>query len=329
MQGQDLPGAIASAALRTADGTAERVLDEFNAGRLVRGYPMRGTVFLVSTDDARWIGQLCATPRLREARGRQHHLGLTDALVDTARGAVLAALADAPNGLPRRDVLAALERAGQQTSGGRGYHLLARFISETQIFYGPWNGRDQNLVMAENWLPTGTSLADRFNDDRIAAVTELLRRYLTSHGPATLRDFAWWTKLPLREIRAAAADAVTDLEHDGADEPSYWRPGLVEETAALADNIRELRLLPGFDEFILGYRDRTFAMTDDEHARLVPGNNGVFRPSIVIDGVVRGLWKRAGRPGKRALEIEEFGRLTAPHRKRAQAAFTQFPFVAA
>ncbi|MCK0112558.1 winged helix DNA-binding domain-containing protein [Ornithinimicrobium sp. F0845] len=326
MQGQDLPGVIASAALRTREGTVADVVEDLDAGRIVRGYPMRGTVFLLAAADATWMGQLCAGPALRGAERRQSDLGLTSPHIARARDALVTALEDHPTGLSRGQVMELWDSIGQPTSGGRGYHLLAQFVSETLAFYGPWNGTDQNIVLARDWVPPGSGLEGRFNGDRIAAVTELLRRYLTSHGPATIRDFAWWTKLPLKEIRAALPDAARDLDQDDADEPAYWRPGLIDEVTEHAKDLRKPWLLPGFDEFILGYQDRSFAMSEAEVLLLSPGKNGMFRRSVVVDGQVRALWKRGGRPGRRALELEPFDGLP----KRAEAAlprlFEAFPF---
>lgn len=329
MQGQDLPGVIASAVLRTLDGDVADVLGAMDAGEVVRGYPMRGTVFLMAAVDARWVGQLCAVPALRAAQKRQGQHDLTDLSVARARDAALGWLSEAPEGLARGELFARWEAMGQRAAGGVGYHLLARFISGTQVFYGPWNGTDQNVVLAETWLPAASGLEERFNGDRVAAVTELLRRYLVSHGPATIRDFAWWTKLPLAEIRAALPGVVSELETDGADEPSYWRPGLLEDLEAHSRAVATPRLLPGFDEFILGYQDRTFAMTPAEHERLVPGNNGVFGRSIVADGVVRGLWKRGGRAGKRSMVVEPFGALPKTVESRLETLFDAFPWVTA
>lgn len=327
MQGQDLSGVVASAALRTAGASVADVLAALDSGDLVRSYPMRGTVFLMAAADSTWVGQLCAPPAMRAARARQGALGLTDDLVDRARDLLVAALADAPRGLSRREVFDVWEAVGQPTAGGLGYHLLTRFISETLVVHGPWNGTDQNVVLASRWVPEDSGLEGRFNGDRIAAVTELLRRYLTSHGPATIRDFAWWTKLPLAEIRAALPAVAADVETDGAAEPSYWRPGLRDEFAACPDALATPRLLPGFDEFILGYQDRTFAMTPEEHALLVPGNNGVFGRSIVIDGAVRGIWKRGGRVGRRTLEVTPFGPLPTDVEATLQQLFDAFPWL--
>lgn len=327
MQGQDLPGVIASTALRTPSNSVSAVTDAMDAGLVVRGYPMRGTLFLLPAADASWMGQLCAAPALRAARSRQHQLGLDDARMARAREVAFEALSRSPQGLSRADLFALWEADGQPTKGGPGYHLLARMISETFLFFGPWNGQDQNVVLAEGWVPVGSGLEGRFNGDRIAAAAELLRRYLCSHGPATIRDFAWWTKLTLREARAALDLVADEFEQGNEADPTYWRPGLRDEVAALGDAVANPLLLPGFDEFILGYQDRLFAMSAVEHQRLVPGNNGVFGRSLVVDGVVLGVWKRGGRPSKRQLELTEFSPVPDDLRPQLARLFDAFPFV--
>ena len=325
MQGQDLPGAISSAALRVRGGTAQGVLDDLSAGRLVRGYPMRGTVFLMPAEDVIWVTELCAAPAVRAARNRRHQLGLDHTHVDEAFAVAERALADGP--IPRPVLFQLWADGVFDPQGGRGYHVLAALISETRLCYGPWNGTEQDVALAEEWLPSGRTVAERFDGDRVPAVAELLRRYLTSHGPATLRDFAWWTKLSLGEIRRALPLIVDDLEADGAAEPAYWRPGLLDEVAALGRASSAPLLLPGFDEFVLGYQDRTFAMTEAEHQRIVPGNNGVFRRTILAGGRVVGTWARGGRPGRRTLMVDEFAPLSDARRRTLSRLFDAFPFV--
>ncbi|MEO7587365.1 MAG: winged helix DNA-binding domain-containing protein [Arachnia sp.] len=327
MQGQDLPGVIASAALRTRDGDVDAVLEDIRTGALVRGYPMRGTVFLMAAADVLWVSELCAAPALRAAANRRHHLGLDQTKVDRARDLAIEVLSAEPNGLPRVEFLARWEADGQPTGGGVGYHLLAHLIGEGTLCHGAWNGTDQNIAWTRTWVPERTDLEGTFNGDRTAGIAELLRRYLAGHGPATMRDFAWWTKLPLRDIRAALPAATSDLEDDGADEPSYWRSGLLEEVAAAGNDASRPLLLPGFDEFILGYQDRTFAMTAEQELLLVPGRNGVFRRSVVVDGAVKGFWRRAGRPGKRTLDVEAFSPIATAARSRLDRLFAAFPDV--
>ncbi|MHA6525906.1 winged helix DNA-binding domain-containing protein [Tessaracoccus sp. G1721] len=325
MQGQDLPGVLASAALRTPLG-ADAVLADLDAGALVRGYPMRGTVFLLPADDAAWITELCARPSVRAASARSHQLELDVPQIERARALALDALDAGP--ISRAALFERWDAHGLAPRGGRGYHLLFHLIAGGTVCYGPWNGTEQDLVLTSRWLPQGSTLEGRFNGDRVAAAAEFLRRYLTSHGPATVRDFAWWTKLGLGEIRAASGLVADALETDGAAEASYWRPGLLEEAADLGRRASAPLLLPGFDEFVLGYQDRLFALTEEDHHRLVPGNNGVFKKSIVAGGLVRGSWNRAGRPGRRTLETDEFAPLSATVRARLDASFRAFPFVA-
>ena len=320
MQGQDLPGVLSSAALRTPGGV-DAVIEALDAGELVRGYPMRGTVFLMTAEDAAWMTDLMAASQLKAAERRRPQIGLTNDHLDEAR-AIAQTVLDVDGGLPRADLFAHWESAGIPTGSGPGYHLLSALIHEGMAVYGPWNGSDQNVMLAERWLPAGTRLAERFNGDRIAAVAELAGRYFTSHGPASERDFAWWTKLPLKEIRAALP-LVDGLETDGE---SYWRAGLVDEIEAAGPAADALYLLPGFDEFILGYQDRLFAMTDEQHKLLVPGNNGVFKRAIVHRGRVIGTWKRAGTPGRRKLALEPFKPLTKAQTSAAEKAYAAFPF---
>ncbi|WP_110239702.1 winged helix DNA-binding domain-containing protein [Nocardioides gilvus] len=329
MQGQDLPGALASAALRTTSGSVDEVVADLDAGRLVRGYPMRGTVFLMAAEDVTWVTQLCAGPALRASRARRPQLGLDEADVDRARELAHELLAGGP--ASRSALFARWDEAGPGTHEGRGYHLLSALIHETTLCYGPWNGSDQDVVLAETWLPADRSLEDRFNGERVPAVADLLRRYLSSHGPATIRDFAWWTKLPLKEIRAALALVADEFESDAATtdgEPRYWRPGLLDEVTALGRTTAATLLLPGFDEFVLGYADRLFAMDEKEHAALVPGNNGVFKKSVVRGGRVVGTWTRSGRAGKRKLELTEFASHSPRQGATLKRLFTDYPWVA-
>ena len=336
MQGQDLPGVVGSTTLRISGRAVTEVLRAFDHGELVRGYPMRGTVFLTAAEDLAWMTQLCAGQTIQAARRRRDQLGLYEHQVERAGSVAYSALDQRLGRISRAGLYTAWQEAGLPTGEGRGYHLLYHLITTVGLCYGPWNGAEQDIVTASSWLPAGSTLETRFNGDHIAATAELLRRYLISRGPATLRDFAWWTKLPLREIRAAFSTISTEVEladpfskQPGA-EPRYQRPGLSDEVSGLAKEVARPLLLPGFDEFILGYPDRLFAMSETVHQRLVPGNNGVFQRSVVINGEVRALWRRLGQPHRRELAVEAPERpLSKTHAAAVDRLFARFPFVAA
>lgn len=346
-QGQDLPGVLASLALRTG-GDLAPVLAALDAGEVVRGYPMRGKVFAVAADTLAWLTELCVEGPLRAAISRRPHLGLTERDVERARE-VLEELA-APHsprgvgrGVLRAEVQQAWEQAGIGGKGGRGYHLLAELISMGHVAYGPWREGEMTVVLARDWLPAGTDLEGAFNGDRAAAAAELARRYFTSHGPAGERDLAWWSKLPLGLLRQVLPGVEAELEsgyadaqgrlHARADEARggdgerlYWRPGLMEEYAELEkETMREL-LLPGFDELVLGYRDRLYLMDEDRHRALVPGNNGVFKRSALRRGEVVGVWTRAGSGAKRRLDLTALAPISDPQRARFEKRYAAFPF---
>lgn len=298
MQGQDLPGLISSIALRltgSAEDRVARVLADFNSGALVRGYPMRGTVFGLAGVDARWITELAAKPKEWEAPRRRAGLGIEPEHVSLAREVTERVLAEHPRGLSRADLFAKWVSAGVSPDGGVGYHLSTYFIACGLLIYGPHNGKDNNLVLAREWLPENSSLEARFNGDRTAAAAALLDAYLFSHGPASIRDFAWWTKLPLREIRAALplmGERIAQWGSDGSGEALYARGDLEELMTAAGSRLDATYLLPGFDELVLGYPDRLALLTEEQHKILAPGNNGVFMKAIVRRGQIVGTWRR-------------------------------------
>ncbi|MGO3648374.1 winged helix DNA-binding domain-containing protein [Agrococcus casei] len=323
MQGQDLPGVIASIALRTG-GAVRDVLDAFDRGEIVRAYPMRGTVFAMAAEDALWVGELCNAAQVRAQIKRRSALGLSDGSFDIGR-LILERVAF--EGVPRAELFAEWQNAGIETSGGRGYHMLSHFVQIGVASYGSWNGSDNNVHLAEEWLPEGSGLEGRFNGDRVAAATELLGRYFASHGPASIRDAAWWTKLPLKLLREAAeglGDSIERVETD--DETLYQRAGLADEIAEEGKSAREPRLIPGFDELMLGYPDRSYMAGEEHLDKLAPGNNGVFKHTAIAGGAVQGTWKRGGRPGKRTFDFTPWREVSATRMREFKKAFEAFPF---
>lgn len=323
MQGQDLTGVLASTALRTKSGRIDEVLAALDRGELVRGYPMRGTVFLAPAADLRWITELCAGPTLRAAqlrREKHHDFGTPE--IERAFEALVSVAAG--RGITRAEYQDVLRSVDVNPEEGRGYHILFALIADGRLVYGPWNGTDQQIVLASEYL--GPGLEDRFGGDEIAAITELAGRYFRTHGPATVRDFAWWTKLPLGKIRKAVTQLPQDIEQHG--DETFARVGLAEETAALGRAVAKPLLLAGFDEYILGYQDRLFAMDAATHEALVPGNNGVFKKSVVVDGVVRGFWTRTGSVGKRKLAVTEVTTIPKAAQPGIRQRFKEYPFTA-
>ena len=197
--------------------------------------------------------------------------------------------------------------------------------------YGPVTGSgDQLVVPAETWLPAGSGLEGRFNGDATAATAALLLRYLHGHGPAGLRDFAWWTKLPVKLIRNAFTLVRDEVEPAASFSPALgedaWvRPGLVDEITAAATAAHGTFLLPAFDELMLGYRDRLAFLADNHHDEVAPGNNGAFRKTVVRGGKFVATWRAPKTGVSRNLSLSPFRPLSATAERDIIRTFRSYP----
>ncbi|MGP6174911.1 winged helix DNA-binding domain-containing protein [Corynebacterium sp. A21] len=309
MQGQE-PTVFSSVALRTADVSMEALHASLDAGELVRAYPMRGTVFLATAEDMAWLSELCAGPSYNRTKERCRKVGADEASIER----VTTAFIDAPTGLTQEQFRELVAREIPGATSGTFYMLRYLLMISGVAVYA---GSGQLITPAAGLL--GPGLEQRFNGDRDAGVLELATRYLRTHGPADMEDFAWWSKLPKAEIRRAFAALPPDLE---VDEHGRWaRIGLQDEVCGQGSTLRQPHLLPPFDEYILGYRDRMFAMSEDSHARLVPRNMGIFRKAVVVDGVVRGSWQQIN--GK--LQLEDYAGIPAYAEPGIRRRFREFP----
>lgn len=301
LQAQDLPASLWAVGLRVPGSRVADVRAALDCGEVVRSWPMRGTLHLVAPEDLKWVLEITSGRLIRGLAGRHRELGISAADIDAAADAAMQRVAGG-SAVSRRDMFEAFELAGQPTAGQRGIHLLAMLCQLCLLVQGPLAGNQQLFVFFDDWISTSRRLS------REEGTAEWLLRYLRSHGPATERDFAWWSGIPLTETRAALAEIrhlLADLEFEGR---RYW---LAPDTAALLEDVvpgrRSLLLLPGFDEFILGYTDRSIPLHPHHADKIVPGGNGVFKKAIVAGGEVVGTWSapRAGRSV--AVVAEPFG----------------------
>jgi hypothetical protein len=295
LQAQDLQAALWAVGLRVPGAGLSDVRAALNAGTVVRSWPMRGTLHLLAPEDLRWILNI-TTPRLVQGMaGRHRQLEIAAGDVEVCRKIALDLVSGAgsesgrPAGATRGELLAAFEAGGQPPTGQRGIHLLGLLCQSASLVLGPLEGNQQKFVAFDDWIDTSRDLG------REEGLAELLLRYLRSHGPATVRDFAWWSNTTLTEARAALAAVrgeLVELEFDGT---AYWlSPGTA---ALLGDGVpgqRTVLALPGFDEFVLGYTDRSLVLPPEHAQKIVPGGNGVFKKAIVAGGEVVGTWGRQG-----------------------------------
>lgn len=260
-------------------------------GELVVTWLMRGTLHLVAAEDLGWLHALTTERGAIGGDRRLRQLGVADVADDA-----VAVIADAvAPGVPmtRRDLVDRLAGAGIRVDGQAPVHLIGLAARRRVCVLGV----DADGGPAYVPWPAGT----RAPVDRAVGLAELARRYLAAHGPATEDDLATWSGLPLRDVRAGLASTAGDLEELGG--------GLLD--VARVDDMEPVgpRLLPAFDPYLLGWRDRTFAV--GTHGADVAPGGGVIRATAIVHGEAVGTWRTQRRGDTLRVALDTFHPLRA------------------
>jgi hypothetical protein len=283
MQAQEYRSALWAVGLRLANASERDIEQALVSATIVRTWALRGTLHLVAAQDVRWILELVAPGAIIGSAGRRRQLGIDDLALKASRSVLTQALSDGSR-LTRDEALVLLERADIKTTGQRGIHILRHLSLEGLLVQTAFTGRQTTFALLDALIPEARPLS------REEALAELAWRYFSSHGPATLRDFAWWSGLGVADATVGIELVAGRLACEKTGEAAHWMP----ITAPIPHTTeRVVRVLPGFDEYILGYGDRRSALDDVASARVIRG--GMFRPAIVVDGRAVGIW----RPGTR------------------------------
>lgn len=325
LQAQDYAAGKWALGVRAPGTTLADVDAAINSGRIVRSWPMRGTLHFVPAADLGWMQQLTSPRIVAGSRTRHAQLDIDRDVIERARAVAVDALSGGRE-LSRAEFLAVLEENGIGTTGQRGYHLIGHLALTGTLCWGPQRGRQQVLVLRDEWVRSPRRL------DRDEALGEFVLRYFDGYGPATLRDFAWWSQLTVADARAGlavAADRLAELVVDGA---TYYLAAAAdtddENTARRHPKQRSpLLALPAFDEYLIGYQDRGFAIDDGSLGRVVPGGNGMFLPLILASGRVIGTWRQTKTARAVSVWPRPFDALSAGQARefeRAVAGYARF-----
>lgn len=292
IQAQEFWGGRWALAQRTRGAPAlSRVDAAFDSGDLVRTWTMRGTIHIVPARDAGWMLGVTAARQLRQASRILRTEGIDDDGVRRAERVVRAALRGGGR-LTRREFADVLAAGGLPAGGQRVYHLIVALALRGTVCWGPVVPRDgaptreQALVLCEEWITDAAAPQD--------PLAELFARYIAGHGPAGIRDFAWWTGLPLtvsQQAAEAASDALVEVDDGLFTAPTRPRR---------SPNAPEVVALPPFDEYYISYADRTVACDPAFLAAVGPAANGMVKPVLVARGEVVGTWTHSLAVGRHA-----------------------------
>lgn len=321
MQAQDLASGLWSLGIRLPGRTEAEVTQALEDREALRTWPMRGTVHLVPSRDARWMLALMSAKPLAGAAGRREYLGITEDTVDRANAALEGALRGGKR-LSRSECLQAVADAGVPTPGQAGYHLLwyasqlgITCVTPSRATAG--GGREQTFALLEEWAP------DQITLEHEEALATIAVRYFRGRGPATVKDFSRWTGLGIRDCRAGIAAAKKALRIVETESGS-----MIAAADALDAGVPPTAgghvVPPGFDEYMLGYGDRGALLDPEQFEAVVPGRNGVFRSTLVRDGRVVGTWKRTLRARTCLVEAEPFTALSVANRAAFERQFARY-----
>lgn len=314
LQGQDWRSSQWAVGSRAPGISSGDVVEAMHTGRVVRSWPMRGTVHLVASEDIGWMQRLTNPRVLAGAPKRRAFLGVSDAVLERVTEVSLAALAGGTS-LDRAELGQVWTDAGIDWKPNWRYHLIWWLCQNGLTTFGPIaagaggsSAPEPRLVLASEWI-TAPRILD--GDDALA---EFALRYVRGRGAVSRKDLASWALLPAPsvarglELAVARGSIITARRDDvaGAAGALWVDPTALAaaESAVDSPDGTGWRLLPAFDEHLLGFSDRSPQFDAAHLGELVPGKNGVFLATVVHRGRAVGTWRRD--PKSQAVTVTAF-----------------------
>lgn len=309
MQAQDYSMAKWAVGTRLHACTDRQVEEALNTGDILRTHILRPTWHFVAKEDIRWMLELTA-PRIRQALATYNKsIGVEMPAIVKALPVVLKML-EGGNHLTRQKVGKALENAGVKLAHSHAVnHIMFYAEVEGLVCSGTVKGKKQTYRLLEEVVQPSKTF------DKEKALERLAHRFFTSHAPATLQDFTWWSGLTGTDAKRALEMVKAAFTCEEIDGQKYWfsrssKDMLIDKNVVL--------LLPAFDEYVVSYKDRKDIFEHGNYSKVI-STNGIFKPTVVVNGQVVGMWKRTVKGKKTMAEVELFKKLG----KAAKAALAE------
>lgn len=302
VQAQDFPAAKWTLSMRVRGGLQDLDVEQaFNDGAILRTHVLRPTWHFVTPADIRWLLKLSG-PRAHAVSAYYYRQAGLDARIFGRSCAMLQRALAGGRFLTRTELAVHLKRAKVPADGLKLASIMMHAELEGIICSGPRRGRQFTYALLEERAPQQGPAFDR---DR--ALAELVTRYFRSHGPATIRDFVWWSGLTVKDARAGIAGAGSDLVEARIDGRVHWAAA---DTDGSTIKGPCAFLLPNYDEYLIAYKDRGALVEAGRTANLVARTNGGFTHHLVIDGRLAGGWRRTLKGHVVMIEVAPYKPLT-------------------
>jgi hypothetical protein len=313
VQSQEFPYAKWSLGKRMASATESAVDRAFADGSILRTHVLRPTWHFLAAADSRWILTLTA-PRVHASQASMYRkLELADVLPKSL-GLLARALAGGRHHT-RRELQALLAANGIEAAGQRLAYIVMHAELECVLCSGPLRGKQHTYALFEERAPHALSLP---GDEALA---ELTRRYFTSHGPATVRDYAWWSSLTMPQARRGLEMIDNGVERLSVGGRTYW---FVDSALEGDEPKPTTHLMQGYDEYIVAYSESRDALWADAPIGSGPRMRPPFTHAVIIDNQLAGHWRRMPHASVLVLEVEMLRRFSTRELSAMDAAADRY-----
>jgi hypothetical protein len=312
IQAQDYAMAKYAIGVRLKNASNKTVEDSINNGEIIRTHVLRPTWHFVAAEDARWMLELTAKNLNRAMSSNNKRLELDEKTFKNCNHLIEKLLKNGQH-LTRKEIMAALEKKGIKTNDLRASHIM--FRAETDLVACNGNKREKQFTYAlfDQRVPSSKKLL------REEALARLAQLYFSSHGPATVEDFIWWSGLSITDGKSALEWIKTEMFSEKFKNKLYWfSPRSTPEQA----KINSVIFLPSYDEFLISYKSREVSLAP-QFASHTFTSNGIFNPIIVHNAKVIGIWKPQFKKDLR-VELRFFGKSTEKQKQLCRKATKEF-----
>jgi len=305
VQSQDYAGAKWAIGQRMKNATDAAIEQAFNAGEILRTHVMRPTWHFVKPEDIRWMLALTAPRILTQSATYFRKLELDKSIFKRSNVVLTKALQGGKQ-LTRAELMSVLKKNGITGDNLlRFTYLIVYAELDGVLCSGARHGKQFTYALLDERVPHTRTL------ERDEALAELAKRYFVSHGPATLQDFVWWSGLTVVDARKGLDSINSSLISEVETGQTYW---FADSTPARVPT-PTVHLLPNYDEYTVGYTDRS-AIFDTQHSqKLDSRGNFLFNNVVVVNGRVVGTWKRTLKKSEVIIELTPFGTLTKAEKR--------------
>jgi len=294
MQSQNYGGAVWAVGQRLKGGTATQIDKALARGDIIRTHVLRPTWHFVAPEDVRWMLDLTAGRIRMHTAIRQRVMELDDTIFGKCTD-IITRLLEGGKQADRVTIARAFQKGGIATNEQRFVHIMMELELQQLVCSGGREGKQLTYALLDERVPKTKPIG---KDEALAKLAE---RYFTSHGPATLHDFAWWSGLTIADAKSGLEMVSNGLEMVKSGANVYWMRGESDRIFKTGS----VYLLPNYDEYIVSYKDRSSSI-EAKHLDKADPRGTLFNNTVIVNGRIAGIWRRELNKGAVTVHVTPF-----------------------